>query len=305
MATLERGDGRATVMVEPELVIGRLQTCGLRLSAPYVSSVHATLRWYDSRWEVKDLGSRNGTWLNGELLMPGQTYPLTQGARLTFGHEQEIWRLSDDSAPRPMLMRVGDGAAVLLEQDVVGIPDDEDPEVMLLRDANGVWRAERIDGESIPLEHRGTFEAGGHRWRFAVPESVGATSVLASPEDLPSILLKFTVSHDEEHVELRVESNGHTFELGARGHNYLLLTLARLRLDDVRRGTRSSASGWTYVDDLEKLLKTKASRLNIDIFRIRQQFSRLGLGNVLNIVERRHRAKQLRIGTDAIDIQML
>ena len=48
-----------------------------------VSSIHASLRWQSHGWEVKDLGSRNGTFVNGEkvtetVLKPGQVLRLGQ-----------------------------------------------------------------------------------------------------------------------------------------------------------------------------------------------------------------------------------
>ncbi len=305
MALLERPETRQTVLVEPELVIGRQPTCGLRLAATYVSSLHATLRWDEPQWELKDLGSRNGTWLNGERLAPGQAYPVTRGARMAFGSEQEAWTLVDDSPPRPMVVPLDGGAPVVLEDDVVGLPSDENPEVTLMRDNTGLWRVERMDGEVIALENRGIIEIAGKSWRVAFGDGVGATSVIAATPEHAAISLRFKVSPDEEHVELSVEHAGRSFALGCRGHNYLLLTLARLRLADAKSGTRNSACGWTYVDDLEKSLKLTPARINLDIFRIRQQFSRLDFGRTVNIIERRSRVKQLRIGADTISIETI
>ena len=270
-----------------------------------MSSLHAAFRFGQSQWELKDLGSRNGTWLNGEKLTTGNAHTLTCGSKLAFGNEQELWSFVDDSPPRPMVVPEDGGQAVILEQDLVGLPNDDEPEVILMRDGNGLWRAERMDGESIALANRGTFEVSGKSWRFAFAESVGATSVISDHKQLAPITLSFFVSSDEEHVELRAECDGRTIDLGARGHNYLLLTLARIRINDSKSGVRRSATGWTYVEDLEKALKTSAARLNIDIFRIRQHFSRLGLGKTVNIIERRHRAKQLRIGTGALVVKEL
>jgi pSer/pThr/pTyr-binding forkhead associated (FHA) protein len=34
---------------------------------------------------VVDLGSRNGSWLNGERLVPNKPYPLASGAELRIG----------------------------------------------------------------------------------------------------------------------------------------------------------------------------------------------------------------------------
>jgi pSer/pThr/pTyr-binding forkhead associated (FHA) protein len=47
-----------------------------------VSRVHALLRHKDSQWWVEDLGSSNGTWLNGERLAPFTAYRLSNNSQL-------------------------------------------------------------------------------------------------------------------------------------------------------------------------------------------------------------------------------
>ena len=47
-----------------------------------LSKQHAMIRRADHGYEVIDLSSRNGTWLNEEQLMPGRPYPLTSGSQL-------------------------------------------------------------------------------------------------------------------------------------------------------------------------------------------------------------------------------
>jgi hypothetical protein len=46
-------------------VIGRSPRCRLTIDADTVSRAHAELRRTDTGWEVRDLGSTNGTWVNG------------------------------------------------------------------------------------------------------------------------------------------------------------------------------------------------------------------------------------------------
>ena len=60
-----------------------------------------------------------------------------------------------------------------------------------------------------------------------------------------------------------------------------------------------------YQEDLLDALRVTATQLNIDVFRIRQHFARAGLHDSLNVVERRPRTKQLRIGTGALEVNVL
>jgi pSer/pThr/pTyr-binding forkhead associated (FHA) protein len=51
-----------------ELVVGRDKSCDLVLDEKTVSAEHARLSYHHGNWWVEDLHSRNGTFLNQELL---------------------------------------------------------------------------------------------------------------------------------------------------------------------------------------------------------------------------------------------
>lgn len=66
-----------------ELVIGREQICDLILDEKTVSAEHARLSYHHGNWWVKDLDSRNGTYLNNELLITQAV--LTSGDEIQLG----------------------------------------------------------------------------------------------------------------------------------------------------------------------------------------------------------------------------
>jgi hypothetical protein len=51
-----------------EVTVGRAPGCGVRVDDAYTSSIHARVYRRDGTLWVEDLGSTNGTWLNGERL---------------------------------------------------------------------------------------------------------------------------------------------------------------------------------------------------------------------------------------------
>ena len=50
-----------------------------------LSRQHAVIRWTEHGYELLDLGSANGTWLNDERLAPHKSYPLASGSHLRLG----------------------------------------------------------------------------------------------------------------------------------------------------------------------------------------------------------------------------
>jgi FHA domain len=71
-----------------ELILGRSQTCDVVVTRPEVSRRHARLLFRDGSWFVHDLGSTNGTTVNGTRV--GRCR-LEAGDELTIGgHRLEI-----------------------------------------------------------------------------------------------------------------------------------------------------------------------------------------------------------------------
>jgi hypothetical protein len=77
-----------------ELILGRtadatleavLDLSDLNAAEMGVSRRHALIRRTESGFEVVDLGSRNGTWLNAERLVPNKPYPFPSGSHLRIG----------------------------------------------------------------------------------------------------------------------------------------------------------------------------------------------------------------------------
>lgn len=68
--------------VTSEISIGRHHGCDVVLEDPQVSRRHAQLRFRDGRWIVRDLESRNGTFVNG--LRVGRC-ELRPGDEIVFG----------------------------------------------------------------------------------------------------------------------------------------------------------------------------------------------------------------------------
>jgi hypothetical protein len=266
-----------------------------------VSSIHASLRWQSDGWEVKDLGSRNGTFVNGERLEPGQVRMLARCHTLAFGSTADVWELIDESAPQPMAVS-DDGDCVHLVDDLIALPSVDDPVVTIYRGSDGTWYLEGPGETSRPIQNGEQFEARGRSFRFSCPQTANAT--YAAANDVQAIRLCFAVSSDEENVAVTAHVRGSTIDLGTRAHNYLLLTLARRRHEDAVSGLPPGSCGWIYQDELAKALATQPDKMNVDIFRIRRRFAQ-HFPNAAQIIERRSGSRQLRLGVSQIQIDRI
>jgi pSer/pThr/pTyr-binding forkhead associated (FHA) protein len=78
----EGAEAETIAITKDPVVIGRMSTNDVVLSDPNVSRRHAELRRAAGRWLLVDLGSTNGTTVNGKL---AREHELSHGDRLMFG----------------------------------------------------------------------------------------------------------------------------------------------------------------------------------------------------------------------------
>ncbi|HWH44235.1 MAG TPA: DUF3662 and FHA domain-containing protein [Thermoleophilaceae bacterium] len=76
------GAGRRLVLGGEAMVVGRSRDCDIRVDDPNVSRRHAELRRTPEGWTLVDLGSTNGTKLNGRRV---DEAPLSPGDDVMFG----------------------------------------------------------------------------------------------------------------------------------------------------------------------------------------------------------------------------
>jgi pSer/pThr/pTyr-binding forkhead associated (FHA) protein len=67
------GGGDPIPLLKPEILIGRRPGCDIRLDFENISGKHCKLRFLNGLWMIRDLGSTNGTTVNGSLLASEQS----------------------------------------------------------------------------------------------------------------------------------------------------------------------------------------------------------------------------------------
>lgn len=298
MATLKHLPSGAVRPVPARLVVGRAPGSGLHLDDHRVSGQHATVVWTGGGWEARDLGSRNGTFVNGGRLEAGQPVALGEGARLAFGVEGEVWELVENGPPAALAEHVSSGEIRTATDGILALPNEADPAAEVFAKGRE-WRLE-MDGESRALADSEVITIRGEAWRVRVPEAVEGTVAVDSGPSLSTVRIRFAVSRDEEHVQITLLHRGSEIVLEAREHGYTLLTLARTRSADAE--LPGSEQGWVDRDRLLKMLGVDANSLNVSIYRARGQLAAAGLEGAAGIVEVRRGARRIGLDPERMEI---
>jgi hypothetical protein len=290
-------------------LVGRSRAADLQMAEPTVSGEHAALRWTGREWQLHDLGSRNGTIVDGRRMATGERVSLARGALIAFGQADNAWRLIDDDGPTIMAMPGDGGDAIIAGNDLLALPSEDRPDAVAYRDGTGEWVFEQA-GEAVRVADRQAVRVGGRDFVLRVPDVIAATWDSSSPSPLLAALtLRFSVSSDEEFIALTAHDDHHSIDLGARAHHAVLLTLARRRLEDrkTRAADRSggppeTSEGWIYQDELATKLAMDETHLNVAVFRCRRQLAEAGIVGAASIIERRRPTREVRLGVSRIEI---
>ncbi len=78
------GVARAFPLTAAPYFVGSAPGNNLQVNDRSVSAFHLVIQYAPRAWRLRDLGSRNGTWLNG--VMVARTARLKQGDIVQFGH---------------------------------------------------------------------------------------------------------------------------------------------------------------------------------------------------------------------------
>jgi FHA domain len=273
----------------------------VRLTDASASNDHASVFWTGERWEARDLASTNGTSVNDVPVPQRENVPLARGAVLRFGCDAERWELIDDRGPVVVARSLTTGEIRTAEDGLLALPDTDDVLVSIVLDSTRQWVVERPDGSRREARNTEQLLVGDQIWELAVPPPYPVTGTYkAKPSpSLATLTLHFHVSRDEEHVRIEVVDGETVLHFKERTGFYMLLVLARERLNDAARASLSEAEqGWVHVADLTRDLRVDESSLNVHVYRVRDALKALVQG-AEGIVQRR--PKQLRIGTGRLE----
>lgn len=288
------------IPMRPQALLGRHAQCDIRIETPKVSGQHARLQWVDNTWEVRDLGSRNGTFVDGRRLEPGGRMAIDTGAMIALARHAAEFELVDSSAPGAVAVNLSNETSMFSEGSLLALPDDQNPVVTIFMNSDGEWFIEKGD-TSRPILDGEILEIDDAKYRIELPN--GEIETYQSGPGAPtleSIALRLAVTPDEEQVEVTVIVGGHAKRLPERRYHYLLVTLARAWLAD--EGVAESMRGWVDRDELCRGLDMDAMKLGVEVYRARKQFAALGIQGAAGLVQRRVGTHEIRIGVPNVQV---
>jgi len=131
LVVFKKGDvGKRLSLPSNVTVIGRRSSCDLQVPLPIVSRKHCQISEVDGQLRIRDLGSRNGTYLNGERV--GEAV-LEAGDSVRIGPLTFVFQINGEpetvTAPDVAKLRgskKGSEEEALLPEDLDGIGELDD-----------------------------------------------------------------------------------------------------------------------------------------------------------------------------------
>jgi len=285
------------VVLRAEHVFGRnALRADTALDDPGISLMHAVVRWRNGRWMLTD-HSRNGSFVDGRVLTPGEPHALEVGAEVRLGRGPGFaWRVQDVAEPVDALVPADSRQPVIVLAPHNLLPSSAAPELCIYQASPGLWMLEQ-NGETRALKDGDRVQmgdAGPHRFVAAAPLDDTQVAEIAREPAAPWLVMRLSL--DEEHACLEVKDGAARTDLGERSHHYCLATLARRRVADHERGIEPGAQGWLGSAELSRMLGLETVHLNMQIFRAREQLMTAlpGAAALSRLIERRR--GELRIG---------
>jgi hypothetical protein len=282
MGILKTPDNSRLIYLKPVHVFGRdPSVADYILSSHSCSRMHCVVKWHYDHWVLVD-ESKNGCFINGELADKGAIIRLFKGDTLSVaGDEDPQWTLVDENCSKPALVQLD--ASECRELNALNIlPSEAQPECQIFKGGKG-WVFE-TDQDTHPISEGSQIVIGGKRWIF-YPNQLLDKIEFRERSHTQTLTLEFSVSRNEEHVQLSVNIGGKIFDLGNKTYHYLLLEMARYPLEDDVDNIKEQ--GWITNDLLLLNLKIDVNHLNVQIYRATRSINKFSKRLSESLIERR------------------
>jgi pSer/pThr/pTyr-binding forkhead associated (FHA) protein len=302
LAVLQNCSTSSFVTLGADTTVGRGAENALVLDGRTASRNHAAIRFEAGQWTIRDLNSANGTWVGGTPIGLDEVV-VKKGALVRFGVSGD-WLLVDDGPPEPCARERETGERIRGEDGVLLLQEEGDRVATVVPDDTTGWQLTQ-NGIGRSVVDQEEIEIGSTPFVLELPPGGPARITPRTSRDgcvLAQTSVVFHVSRDEEDVAITVASPQWKKKIPHRAANYLLLQLARLRIEEAGRGLSPGEAGWMFVEDVCNALKLDVTHVNVNVFRARKAFADLGVADAADLVQRRGGQRSLRIGVADLTI---
>lgn len=305
MGVLQHLSSGKSIVLAAYSVVGRAEDSLVLRTHAAVSREHASLFWTGRQWEVRDLGSANGTHLNNEKLMSGKDHPVRLDSIIRFGSDEERWKLVDDRGPVASARCLETGVERYGESGVLALPDDDNVLATITKNDDGRFVLDLGDDDPRLVDSDERLTIAGQEWVLTLPPATPIAGTYKQPTSLTiqTIWIHLYVSLDEEHVRVEIVHEGERFDLGRRSCFCALHVLARQRRED-HDGCQlgDEECGWMEVEDLRLETAESERALNVSINRIREEFKEAGVEDGQALIDSTSRRGKRRLTTNRFTI---
>jgi hypothetical protein len=282
--------------------IGRLPANDLVINDPMVSKHHALVYMDGDALHVRDLGSRNGTLLNGERLQGSAT--VEPGDQIRLGPEIVLVVRAEEVAesqlvaPAYLLEDLASGVCVPIGSDRFPIRAAEEggePATLLMFENGEVWVGHGT--EDHPLEIDEPFEVAGRKLCLRQGDALAGATASPVTDRYPYTLVATLDGATGPEATLRDQPMDRVHRVMAANRAVLLYLLARKWSSDNERGITGGELGW--VADAEVLTgiwgrgARDENKLHVLVYRLRSEVK--GAGFDPWFVEKRRRYIRARL----------
>lgn len=309
MGKLVKQNNKGETWLFRDHTFGRDPRCSTVLKGNAVSRFHARISWNGNEWTLRDLGSRNGTYINGRRQANEATKRIKAGDRILFGDTHEEYLFLEDDEPQSLLITY-DGQEKEIRiplSHLLPLPSTEKPLCTIFCSKDDEFHMENENGEIVTIEHGQQITVDGDVFHVILAHQPNETPHTRSSDMLPKtdgIHLDIAVSPDEESAEIVLYTGTEKLILQPRVHFYLLAYLARIRNSqtpkDMEPLSKSNGDeyGWVDCEVVCNDLMINREHLAQQVFRVRQDFKNHNTMIAERIIDRRLRGK-MRIGFQA------
>ncbi len=267
MATIQNVKTDESCILNVRHTFGRYMDCSTVIPNDDISRSHATISWEGGgNWHITD-HSKNGTLFNGEYLH-NTSRRLSIGNWFQLGKNNDSkWRIINLEEPFSYIQLEKELNRVVKLRPSVILPDEEHPQVIIDCDESlNWWKTEK--NSTVQLKRGDKIVIGTDTWIFVQNDTISETEDLLSISK--DLILIINLSADEEHIHMQLEDEHKgiiDLSKRPRSYDFLVLTLARKRLEDFKLGYSQADQGWIHVDELSRIISKEIMK-EIDFFYI-------------------------------------